>query len=181
MSWWARIKSYWRSRTRTRSEKASHRDSCRSSSRAYHEASAIFDSSESFLEIVLRLWPIADVSIGDVITRDQSTHCAKCSPFSIYTDDLHCLLHVSGSTYYLSQSACHESQFHLHHFSSTMTHQCCFPDHLLDLIENAVFQFHPVVLTLYLPLHSSGMNVFKPGRMMGKSYSSDLVGFVDFI
>jgi len=26
--------------------------------------------------------------------------------------------------------------------------------------------FDPVVLTFYLPLDSSGMNIFKPGRMM---------------
>jgi len=47
-------------------------------------------------------------------------------------------------------------------------------------IRNTV-QFQTVVLTLYLPLYSSRMNVFKSGRMMGESNSSDLVEFVDFI
>ena len=35
--------------------------------------------------------------------------------------------------------------------------------------------FKPVVLTFYLPLYSSGMNVFKPGRMMGETNGLDLV------
>jgi len=35
-----------------------------------------------------------------------------------------------------------------------------------------------VVLTLYLPLHSSGMNVFKAGKMMRESSGLDLAGFM---
>jgi len=39
-----------------------------------------------------------------------------------------------------------------------------------------VMWFDPVVFTFYLPLHSSGMNVFKPGRMI-KSNCPNLAGF----
>jgi len=35
--------------------------------------------------------------------------------------------------------------------------------------------FNPVVLTFYLPLNLSGMNVFKPGRIVGETNGLDLV------
>jgi len=42
-----------------------------------------------------------------------------------------------------------------------------------------MFQFRLVVLALYIPLHSSGLNVLKPGRIDGNQYR--LVSLYSFL
>ena len=119
-----------------RSERAYYWYSCRSSSRVYHATRE-------------QLW----VPLWNCLT--PMTHCrsfcrrqdhrrsvyswCKVQSFWCSSRMIHiCRSHVIGSTYHPSQLACDRSQFHLHHHrGSVMTHQCRFPDHHLNLIEDS--------------------------------------------
>ena len=81
--------------------------------------------------------------------------------------DLSCFLHLSCSSYLRLQPICHGSQFDLHHHSLGIMHQCYFSDHHLDLIDVRCGIVLPGRACYLLPLHSSEMNAFKLGRMVG--------------
>ena len=187
--WWTRVRaeSYWRAsaRARTRSCWGSRPRvrSGRVSARVDPEVKkplidltvkptielvpSLTAISLVILEIAWCLWPTADLSIGDMIIRDQSTYDAKYSPFSVhhgwfayvcYYDwlDLPCFTAI------LSQKSVPPMPPWFSHdasmlISSTTTLAWL---RMCDVIRSDCTYF--LRTTIFI-----GMNIFKSGRMKG--------------
>ena len=168
--WWARFRSWWDS-IRARSERSSYWKSCRSSNGAYH--GAIFDNY--ILKIVWCLRPVVDLFTGDKLTGDWCLGMWVNFQWSWVA--FLCCTYLVRATVKFSRFVTEASSTST---STTLIQPRCIssnsPTTILAWLRNRdVVQFHLVVLILYLPLHSSGMNVSKPGRMMGETNSLDLV------
>ena len=148
----SRFRSCWWVRIRTRSDRAFYWDFCRSSSGAYHVA--IFDSY--ILKIAWCLQPIVNISTRDMFTGDW------------------CLgMWVNFQWNWVAFLCCTYLVRATVNFSWFDT-EASFTSTTLVQIRDAV-QFQPVVLILYQPLHSSGINVFKSRRMIRETNGLDLV------